>query len=91
MQVHIHIYGRVQGVFFRSSAKDMAGKLDLVGWVRNNPDGSVEVLAYGPKGRLEEFIKWCKVGPPGAFVEKIDTDWSEQEELGKEFIIIRQN
>jgi len=49
------------------------------------------VLAYGPKGRLEEFIKWCRVGPPGAFVEKIDTDWSEQEELGKEFIIIRQN
>ena len=58
MQAHIRIYGQVQGVFFRSYAKEVADRLGLVGWVKNNPDGSVETVAEGSKEKLEEFVKW---------------------------------
>lgn len=78
MQVVIKISGKVQGVFFRKSAKDEADRLGLVGWIRNDADGSVETLAVGPKEKLEEFIKWCKSGPPLAEVENVEVEWKNQ-------------
>lgn len=71
MTVRIKIYGHVQGVFFRQSAKAMADKLSIGGWIRNNPDGSVETLAVGSKEDLEKFIAWCKKGPSAAGVERV--------------------
>jgi len=88
MQVYLQIYGQVQGVFFRSSAKGEAEKLGLVGWVRNNPDGSVEILAVGPKSRLEKFAAWCKKGPPFAKVEKVEADFQKQEQEFASFDIL---
>lgn len=74
--VDLKIYGRVQGVFFRQSAKVEADKLDLAGWIRNDPDGTVEALAVGPKDKLDQFIKWCKGGPEAAKVERVESDWN---------------
>jgi len=89
MRVQIRIFGQVQGVFFRSHAKEVADRLGLVGWVRNNSDGSVKVLAEGPKGKLEKFIKWCQVGPSGAQVEKVDVDWYQRSGEFSDFEILR--
>ncbi len=71
-RVHILIYGRVQGVFFRAWTEDKALELRLKGWVRNNPDGTVEVVAEGSEKDLETLISWCRKGPPDARVERIE-------------------
>lgn len=66
--VHLLIKGRVQGVYFRASAKNVADALGLVGWVRNTPDGQVEAMANGSDASLEQFVEWCRQGPPNAIV-----------------------
>ena len=72
------VHGRVQGVFFRAFTCRQARELGLNGYVRNLPNGdAVEVQAEGEKDRLERLIEYLKVGPPGAKVEKIITNWSE--------------
>ncbi|MFC2032545.1 acylphosphatase [Chloroflexota bacterium] len=76
--VRATVYGYVQGVFFRAFVSRQAAQLGLTGYVRNLPDGmSVEVQAEGNRNQLEELIKHLKVGPPGARVEEVTTDWSE--------------
>jgi len=72
-RVHIIVYGRVQGVFFRAWMEDRALELGLKGWVRNNPDGTVEVVAEGDEKDLEVLISWCRKGPPDARVERAET------------------
>lgn len=67
----LSIHGRVQGVWFRESACAEAKQLGLVGTVANNPDGTVQILAEGPKEILEEFKKWCERGPELAAVEGV--------------------
>ena len=76
-QLHMNIRGRVQGVFYRVSARAEASRLGLKGWVRNCPDGSVELLAQGPRPLCEELLRYCHEGPPGARVEEIDVSWSK--------------
>jgi acylphosphatase len=76
-RVHLRIKGYVQGVFFRASTRDVAERLGLTGWVRNLPDGSVEAVFEGPKGMLEQAVKWCYKGPPGATVTKVEEKWLE--------------
>lgn len=81
--VNIRVFGIVQGVFFRRSTKDMADELGVSGWVRNEHDGSVEIMATGEKEVLEKFIEWCKGGPPMAKVEKVEVErLSEVEDFG---------
>ena len=70
------ISGRVQGVFYRASAQQEAMRLGLMGEIRNLPDGRVEAAVEGPKERIEEFIEWCKRGPPAAEVEHVGVRWS---------------
>ena len=67
----IHVIGKVQGVFFRASAKEMADKLGIKGFVRNERDGSVYIEAEGEDAFVKEFIKWCKNGPPRAVVFEV--------------------
>jgi len=76
-RVRIIAHGRVQGVFFRSNTEDVANKLGLKGYVRNTPEGNVEVVAEGAKESLEQLLEWCKKGPVIAHVEKIDIQWSK--------------
>ena len=76
-RLHLIIKGRVQGVFYRASTRDAAVKLKLKGWVRNMPDGSVEALFEGDDEALVKVLKWCRNGPPGAYVSKIEERWDE--------------
>lgn len=71
------VYGRVQGVFFRDFVKGHARELGLAGYVRNLPDGAVEVQAEGDKRQLEELIGYLRVGPQAARVDYVKTRWSE--------------
>lgn len=66
------IHGRVQGVWYRASAKAEAQRLGLRGWVRNRLDGSVEALVIGPPDAVEAFVAWAYEGPPKAEVTRID-------------------
>ncbi len=67
----IRVFGRVQGVFFRASARDEARGLGVVGFARNEPDGSVSLEAEGEESAVERFVIWCHEGPEGAQVERV--------------------
>jgi acylphosphatase len=86
--VHLVIKGKVQGVFFRASTKDKANELGIKGWVKNMPDGNVEVLAAGNKDQLENFIEWCRRGPTQAIVSDVIVSNAEESFLN-EFRIIK--
>jgi acylphosphatase len=73
-RIHLLISGRVQGVGFRYSALRTADSLGLRGWVRNLPDGRVEVMAEGDRGILDEFVQWCRRGPAGANVTNVSIE-----------------
>ncbi|MDP2632856.1 MAG: acylphosphatase [Candidatus Curtissbacteria bacterium] len=88
MTVSIRVYGDVQGVFFRRSAKDEADKLGVTGWVRNEADGSVVMMVVGDRKNLEKFVKWCKGGPPLSKVERVEVDWRESEQDFASFEIL---
>ena len=76
-RVILKIFGRVQGIFFRDSTRRKARKLGLTGWVSNESDGTVKVMAQGEEEKLEALIKWCYNGPMLARVDKIDIEWQE--------------
>ncbi len=65
------VAGRVQGVFFRVSARDQAQLLGLSGHVRNLPDGQVEVVACGGQEALQAMRDWLQKGPPHAQVSAV--------------------
>lgn len=81
-RVHALITGIVQGVAFRYYTQREATSLGLEGWVRNLPDGSVELEAQGPKEKLKALLSWCRKGPPSASVDDLLVNWLE---AGKEF------
>lgn len=72
----VKIFGRVQGVFFRHSAKIKADSLGLNGFVRNEEGDSVYIEAEGSEGKLKEFMEWCREGPPLAKVSRIESFWA---------------
>jgi acylphosphatase len=74
-QLHAIVRGQVQGVNFRSSTVAQARRLGLSGWVRNRPDGSVEVLAEGPRSGLDQLLSFLQHGPPGAMVSEVQPTW----------------
>ena len=69
----ILISGKVQGVFYRQSAKEKALQLGITGSIKNLPGKQVLVIASGSSEKLQELIAWCKQGPPRAFVADIET------------------
>lgn len=70
--VHIRIYGRVQGVFYRQWTMTEARARNLSGWVRNRVDGTVEALFKGEPAVIADMIQACKRGSPRAFVTKVE-------------------
>lgn len=70
-RVHVWVSGRVQGVFFRAATRDQARALGISGWVRNLPDGGVEIVAEGDGRNVEAFLDWCRQGPPRARVDSV--------------------
>lgn len=88
-RVHIFVKGIVQGVFFRHFTLQQAKQLGIKGWVRNLPDGRVEMVCEGSEDSIEKMIKWSKKGPQGAFVEDIDITYEEYKDEFTDFRIIR--
>jgi acylphosphatase len=74
MKRHLSILvsGRVQGVFFRASAKSKAEEFGITGFVQNLPDGKVYIEAEGTDETLDRFKAWCAEGPPRAQVEQVE-------------------
>lgn len=70
--LHAWVSGRVQGVCFRASTAEKARALGLGGWVRNLPDGRVELQAWGPSADLQALEDWLGVGPPAARVDNLE-------------------
>jgi len=68
--VNITVFGQVQGVSFRQAIKDKAQELAVMGFVRNEPNGSVFIEAEGPEKKLQQLIKWCRLGPAAAQVKE---------------------
>ena len=69
--IHLIISGKVQGVFYRASARDKAEEIGVFGWVKNTAAGDVEIIASGTEDRLQEFIQWCRQGPPDSVVTDV--------------------
>jgi len=72
--VSITVFGKVQGVSYRKSTHTKALEIGLTGWVKNLPDGSVEIHAEGETSKLLELYEWCKVGPSLADVTDVDSN-----------------
>lgn len=81
LRMHLLVQGKVQGVWFRDSTRRQAETLGLGGWVRNLPDGSVEVLVEGPEEGVRTLVRWCRQGPPRARVMGVletEEPWREE-------------
>jgi acylphosphatase len=74
-RIHVVVRGRVQGVYYRASALREARQHGLTGWVRNRPDGSVELVVEGEEDQVKDFLTWAQQGPATARVDKIETKW----------------
>jgi acylphosphatase len=74
-RARLRIRGRVQGVWYRGSMQQEARGLRLVGWVRNEHDGSVAAEVEGARDAVERVIAWARQGPPGAHVTDVEVDW----------------
>lgn len=89
--IHMVVTGFVHGVGFRKFVKQNARQLSLTGWVRNNSDGSVEAVAVGPKGKLEELVKRCGKGPFLSQVDNLHVEWEENEGQAFDEFIVRHD
>ena len=76
IRVNIVISGDVQGVFFRAHTEEKARELGLVGWVANESDGTVQVIAEGPENKVRDLVDWCHGGPSTAKVDKVKADYT---------------
>ncbi len=76
----LRIAGVVQGVGFRAWMVRQAQTVGVCGWVRNRGDGTVEALVYGETASVEELLRLCRRGPPGATVTLIHEDLAEPDD-----------
>lgn len=79
VRAHVFVQGKVQGVFFRSEAAELAHEYRVKGWIRNLPDGRVEALFEGEEKDVKKLIEFCMTGPRLAVVTKIDVLWEDYE------------
>lgn len=77
VRAQVYVTGRVQGVFFRAFTRERALALGLTGWVKNLPDGRVEVLVEGERSQVEQLIAALKQGPPHSYVERAEVLWQD--------------
>ena len=68
---HLIVKGKVQGVFYRATAKEVADELGLTGWVKNTTEGDVEIVVAGEQLAIDRFIAWCYQGPRRAKVTAV--------------------
>jgi acylphosphatase len=85
----IKIFGRVQGVFFRRSAKKKAEEFGIVGFIHNeSDDDSVYLEAQGEEENLKKFIEWCRKGPPLAKVQNLEVNYLKEIKPYTQFLIL---
>jgi acylphosphatase len=88
--LHVLVRGRVQGVGFRWFVRETARRADVAGWVRNRPDGSVEVAGEGTDSAIESMRRALALGPPGALVSSVeDLPASAEVAMNRPFAIER--
>ena len=75
-RLQLKIHGQVQGIFYRDTACQKAKELSVTGWVKNSPDGTVEIVAEGKEDSLKELLEWCRKGPELAEVVKVEKKWN---------------
>ena len=75
-------------MFFRVSAQQLAREAELWGWVRNCPDGAVEAVVEGPEEACRRFIEWCRKGPRGARVDRVDYQSQDPTHAAEAFRIL---
>ncbi len=88
MRYRLRIYGKVQGVFFRKYAQLTAQSLNLGGFIRNEPDGSVYAEVEGPQQAAENFVQWAHRGSPAAQVERVEVERNLELRKESEFRVI---
>ncbi len=79
--VRLVVQGRVQGVWFRAGTQEQALRLGVSGWAKNCSDGTVEIHAEGDKETLQQFVSWCRKGPPAAQVSNLEVQWVSPQKL----------
>ena len=79
MRKRVVVRGRVQGVFFRDTVRNAAEREGVSGWVRNNPDGTLEAVLEGDAAAIERVVTLCREGPPAAEVHQFEV-FDEPEE-----------
>ncbi len=88
-RVEAVVHGRVQGVSYRAFAAEEARMRGIIGWVKNEPGGTVRLVAEGPRPLLERLLDALHVGPPLARVQRIDETWTPPEDRHSGFEIRR--
>jgi acylphosphatase len=73
----IVVTGRVQGVFYRAAMREQAERLEVAGWVRNEPDGTVTAHLEGSPEAVAELLEWCAAGTPSARVDDVHNKSAE--------------
>jgi acylphosphatase len=86
-RLYLKIFGDVQGVNFRYYSREKANELDLVGWIKNASDGTVECEVLGEEEALKKFLEWARKGPSWAAVRKVEEQWGEYNGQFKSFEI----
>lgn len=84
----MNVSGLVQGVLFRAETKKIALQLSLTGQVKNNPDGTVTIVAEGSTKDLLKLRQWCRQGSKAARVEKIEEKWQNEAKGFNSFNIV---
>lgn len=88
--VHATVHGLVQGVGYRYFIQEHAERLGLTGWVRNVPTGrTVELVAEGEHGAVQELLQLAEQGPPGSRTERVETEWIAPHEQNQTFEVRR--
>jgi acylphosphatase len=88
VRAHVHVSGRVQGVYFRASTRDRAREVGVDGWVRNLDDGRVEAAFEGSREGVEALVEWCHEGPPRASVDGVEVGYEDP--AGEEGFVVRR-
>jgi protein-L-isoaspartate(D-aspartate) O-methyltransferase len=86
--VRVRVEGSVQGVFYRATTRQTALRLGLTGWVANRPDGSVEAFFQGPSAAVEAAVAWCREGPPGARVDRVEVEPAATDDRWTDFRVV---
>jgi acylphosphatase len=76
-RAHVHVSGKVQGVYYRATTRDEARERDVTGWVKNLDDGRVEAVFEGDEEAVQKMVEWCHEGSSAARVDDVEVERGE--------------